>query len=91
MQGDWPTIEEMRGRILIVLSGEEDSRKTYYNNPSPNLAVALNCGTGSSFLKALVKAFDKLHMFLAENSAYCVSSTAGGPRAASSWELPACR
>jgi hypothetical protein len=26
----------------------------------PSLAVALNCGTGSSFLKALVKAFDKL-------------------------------
>ncbi len=28
----------------------------------PSLAVALNCGTGSSFLKALVKAFDRLHM-----------------------------
>ena len=36
----------------------------------PSLSVALNCGTGSSFLKALVKAFDKLHMVLAENSGY---------------------
>jgi hypothetical protein len=39
----------------------------------PSLAVALNCGTGSSFLKALVKAFDKLHMVLAANSGYCGS------------------
>jgi len=39
----------------------------------PSLAVALNCGTGSSFLKALVKAFDSLHMVLAENSGYCGS------------------
>jgi hypothetical protein len=37
------------------------------------LAVALNCGTGSSFLKALVKAFDKLHIVLAENSGHCGS------------------
>jgi hypothetical protein len=37
------------------------------------LAVPLNCGTGSSFLKALVKAFDKLHIVLAENSGYCGS------------------
>jgi hypothetical protein len=36
----------------------------------PSLAVALNCGTGSSFLNALVKAFDKLHIILAENSGY---------------------
>src|SRR4029077_10923518 len=39
----------------------------------PSLAVALNCGTGSSFLNALVNAFDKLHMVLAENSGYCGS------------------
>jgi hypothetical protein len=32
------------------------------------MAVALNCGNGSSFLQALVNAFDKLHMVLAENS-----------------------
>ncbi len=29
---------------------------------SPSFAVALNCGTGSSSLKALVNAFDKLHI-----------------------------
>jgi hypothetical protein len=48
----------------------------------PSLAVALNCGTGSSFLKALVKAFERLHMVLAENSGYCGSKysrwTSGG-------------
>jgi hypothetical protein len=37
------------------------------------LAVALNCGTGSSFLKALVNAFDKLHMVRTANSGYCGS------------------
>ena len=37
------------------------------------MAVALNCGTSSSFLKALVKAFERLHMVLAENSGYCGS------------------
>ena len=37
----------------------------------PSLAVALNCGTGSSFLKALVKALDRLHMVRAENCGYC--------------------
>jgi hypothetical protein len=37
---------------------------------SPSLAVALKCGIGSSFLKALVKAFDKLHTVLVENSGH---------------------
>jgi hypothetical protein len=36
----------------------------------PSLAVALNCGTGSSFLNALVNAFDKLHIVRGENSGY---------------------
>jgi hypothetical protein len=34
------------------------------------LAVALNWGTGSSFLNALVNAFDKLHMVRKANSGY---------------------
>src|SRR5258708_15822989 len=34
----------------------------------PSLAVALNCGIGSSFLNALVKALDKLHMVRDERS-----------------------
>lgn len=38
---------------------------------APSFAVALNCTTGSSFLNALVKAFEKLHMVLAANSGYC--------------------
>jgi hypothetical protein len=36
----------------------------------PSLAVALNCGTGSSFLNALVNAFERLHIVLAANSGY---------------------
>jgi hypothetical protein len=36
-------------------------------------AVALNCGMGSSFLKALVDALDKLHIVRGENSSYCGS------------------
>src|SRR5882724_4913905 len=39
----------------------------------PALAVALNCGTGSSFLNALVNAFDRFHIVLAANSGYCGS------------------
>jgi hypothetical protein len=34
------------------------------------LAGALNCGTGSSFLNALVNTFDKLHIVRGENSGY---------------------
>jgi len=36
----------------------------------PNFAVALNCGIGSSFLNALVKALERLHIVRAENSEY---------------------
>src|SRR5215467_341253 len=35
---------------------------------APSFPVALNCGTGSSFLKAPVNAFETLHMVLAANS-----------------------
>ena len=35
---------------------------------APSFAVALNCGTGSSFLNALVNAFERLHIVLAANS-----------------------
>ena len=34
------------------------------------MAVALNWEIGSNFLKALVNAFDKLHMVLTLNSGY---------------------
>jgi len=43
----------------------------YFCENSSSLAVALNCGTGSSFLNALVNAFDKLHIVRGENSVYC--------------------
>ena len=39
----------------------------------PSLAVALNCGIGSSSLNALVKAFERLHIVRGENSSYCGS------------------
>ncbi len=50
----------------------------------PNLAVALNCGIGSSFLNALVKALERLHMVRAENSGYSARNRAGGLPAAGS-------
>jgi len=37
----------------------------------------LNCGTASSFLNALVKALDRLHMVRAENSWYSGSTAEG--------------
>jgi hypothetical protein len=37
------------------------------------LAVVLNWGIGSSFLKALVNAFERLHLVRAANSGYCGS------------------
>jgi hypothetical protein len=40
---------------------------------APSFAVALNCGTGSSLLKALVKAFERLHIVRAAHSGYCGS------------------
>jgi hypothetical protein len=58
-------------------------------NP-PSFAIALNCGTGSSFLKALVKAFEKFHIVLAANSGYCGSKYSLWTRAAGSWALPTC-
>src|SRR5690348_1368800 len=36
-----------------------------------SFAVARNCGTGSSSLKALVKAFERLHIVRAWNSSNC--------------------
>jgi hypothetical protein len=53
--------------------------------------LAVACGTGSSFLKALVKAFDKLHMVLAENSSYCGSKYSrwtSGSRLLGAYSLP---
>jgi hypothetical protein len=48
---------------------------------SPSLAVALNCGMGSSFSNALVNAFDKLHIVRDETPGTPARSTAGALRA----------
>src|SRR6185312_8123724 len=57
--------------IPLAESQPERDRKDHAGNwlrNSPNLAVALNCGTGSSFLNALVNAFERLHSVRCENS-----------------------
>jgi hypothetical protein len=59
--------------MTATINGSSLDYAGSWERKPPSLAVALNCGTGSSFLKALVKAFDKLHMVLAENSGYCGS------------------
>ena len=41
---------------------------------SPNLAVALNCGIGSSSLNAEVNAFERLHIVRGWNSSYVGSN-----------------
>ncbi len=39
---EWPTIEDLSGRILIVLSGNEESRQLYKRDRGYNPAVAIN-------------------------------------------------
>jgi hypothetical protein len=56
--------------VVATMNGPNLDYAGSWARNSPNLAVALNCGTGSSFLKALVNAFDKLHIVLCENSGY---------------------
>ena len=48
--------------VVVHYEGRRDCRKP------ASFAVALYCGIGSSSLKALVKAFDRLHMVRAWNS-----------------------
>ncbi len=45
---------------------------------SPNFAVALNCGIGSSSLNADVNAFERLQMVRGRNSSYFGSKPEGG-------------
>jgi Phage integrase family len=52
--------------------GRRDHAGNWFRN-SPSLAVALNCGTGSSLLKAPVNALDRLHIVRGENFSYCGS------------------
>jgi hypothetical protein len=58
----------------LVLPGAVLLQKFCLNRVSrkpPSLTVALNCGIGSSSLKADVKVFDRLHMVRDRNSSYC--------------------
>lgn len=45
----WPTVEDLRGRILVVLSGDTASRLAYRRTPGTNPAVA-----GNALQKAIV-------------------------------------
>jgi len=58
---------EVPGVILQTFSLNTLRRRPAPRN-NASFAVALNCGIGSSSLKALVKAFDRLHIVLGENS-----------------------
>ena len=41
----WPTLEALRGRLIVVLSGDEGTRLGYVRDPGHNPAVAIN-GSG---------------------------------------------
>lgn len=53
-----------------ALEGQNDS-ENFASRNSPNFAVALNCGIGSSSLNAEVNAFDRLHIVRGANSSCC--------------------
>jgi hypothetical protein len=38
----WPTVDALRGRVVVVLSGHEGTRIAYVRDPGHNPAVALN-------------------------------------------------
>jgi hypothetical protein len=58
VRASWPAFTDLAGpkAELQLASRLAPSRN------APSLAVALNCGMGSSSLNAEVKAFDKLHI-----------------------------
>ena len=59
------------GRKPVTRTGSQISGYwRSFSRKAPSFAVALNCGTGSSSLNELVKAFERLHMVRAENSGY---------------------
>jgi hypothetical protein len=71
-----PLIALARTRRSGVMATQNGPNLDYAGNctrKAPSFAVALNCGTGSSFLNALVNAFDRLHIVRAANSGYCGS------------------
>jgi hypothetical protein len=38
----WPTVDALRGRVIVVLSGDEETRLAYIRDPGHNPAVAIN-------------------------------------------------
>ena len=40
--GPWPTLDALRGRVIVVLSGDEETRLAYVRDPGENPAVAIN-------------------------------------------------
>ena len=40
--GPWPTLDALRGRVIVVLSGHEGTRHAYVRDPGHNPAVAVN-------------------------------------------------
>ena len=40
--GPWPTVDALRGRVIVVLSGDEGTRLAYVRDPGHNPAVAIN-------------------------------------------------
>lgn len=40
--GRWPTLEALRGRLIVVLSGDQWTRLAYLRDPGHNPAVAVN-------------------------------------------------
>ena len=41
-RGRWPTVDALRGRVIAVLSGDEETRLAYVRDPGHNPAVAIN-------------------------------------------------
>jgi hypothetical protein len=40
--GPWPTVDDLRGRVIVVLSGDEGTRLAYVRDPGHNPAVAVD-------------------------------------------------
>jgi len=41
-RGRWPTVDALRGRVIVVLSGDEETRLGYVRDPGHNPAIAVN-------------------------------------------------
>jgi hypothetical protein len=69
MAGTDPRAPVRSVKLEVMVPHDHSARVASRNRPS--LAVARNCGMGSSSLNADVKAFDRLHMVRDSNSGCC--------------------